>query len=597
MGTFTDDWKKTLVEFQNSVSKDLEEIRQCKTEVQTIKQAMQQGVRQGLYYRDGNRLIVSAPEIIIGNVDESGTLMSGVSKVTIRAGEVELQGVGSNGSVKTSAASIRQTAVDTGIDGQEAVVWAQSEVVSQATSIVLESNDAIDVFSQRPSSAGRGGVLIHADGSLRLEASIAAEQHKAMIESNINELEQSKKELEKISSDQKKSFDNLAKQLETIIAEQEKITADETEIRTSFQDLGDLQDQYDICSRALSKATESWIGTISMLAEVSRQITALKSEKDEIVTGDSFKKESTCASVSIVGERIDLESKDGEGNLRDNEGAGVSIVANEVSIESREADQSLKKEGSVSISAKTLNLTTVNPAELEYDKETGEIKNGKYPVEGDVFIRSKNITLEAVDNEIENGEKKEAALTKEGKIEVRAESMDFSTTDTEGKATGSIGINSKAVNIRSIDVDKDKRTDDKLTAGGTMLLLSEKMYVGAKDKDHKSKKLQAVSEEVGLFADKTLEAQQGDGKAIVQLDGGNASIAGSKTQIYGDTTVNAKTEVKGELKAPKATIDNVEAKSSFKSSNISDGIAVPAPAASASLSAKLKTEDLAVSSQ
>ncbi|MBO4587910.1 MAG: hypothetical protein J5711_03290 [Bacteroidales bacterium] len=596
MATFMDDWKGVLEDFQDSVSKDLHEMRQCKAEVQAIKAELQKQISHGLYYRDRNRLVVSAPEIIIGNVDESGTLMSGVSKVTIRAGEVELQGVGSNGSVKTSAASIRQTAVDTGIDGQEAVVWAQSEVVSQATSIVLESNDAIDVFSQRPSSAGRGGGLIHADGSLRLEASIAAEQHKAMIESKIKELEQSKKELEKISSDQKKSFDNLAKQLEQIADDHEKITADETELRVSTQDLGELQDQFDFYSGALAKATESWIGTISTLAEVSRQITALKAEKGNITTGDAYKKESTGANVSIVGEHISMASADGEGNLRDNEGAGVSIVANEVSIESREDDMSLKKEGSVSISAKTLNLTTVNPAELEYDKETGEIKKGKYPVEGDVFIRSKNITLEAVDNEIEDGKEKETALTKEGKIAVRAESMDFTTTDTEGKATGSIGINSKAVSIRSIDVDKEKRTDDKLAAGGTMLLLSEKIYVGAKDKDHKSKKLQAVSEEVGLFADKTLEAQQGDGKAVVQLDGGNASIAGSKTQLYGDTTVNAKTEIKGDLKAPKATIDNVEAKSSFKSSNISDGIAVPAPAASASLSAKLKTEDLAVSS-
>lgn len=591
MGTFTDDWKSALEEFQKSVNKDLEEIRAHKTEVMALKSEMQRGLPQGLIYRDGNRLIISAPEVIIGNVDESGALLPGGSVVTVRAEQVDLQGVGAAGGVHTRAASIRQIAVDPGIDGKESVVRAMSEVVSQATSIVIESDDAIDVFSKRPSSAGHGGVLIHADSSLRLEASITAEQHKSEIEAKIKELESSKKTLEKLADGQKKGFDAIAKQLDEIMEEQEKITADENEIRTSFLDLDELQDQFSVNSHALAKATESWIETVSTLAEVNRQITALKAEKEAITTGDAYKKKSTGANVSIVGERISMVSADGEGNLRDNEGAGIGILANKVSIASREADQSLKKEGSVSISAKTLNLTTVNPTGLEYD-DKGTLKTGKYPVEGDVFIRSKNITMEAVDNEIENGEKKETALTKEGKIAVRAESMDFTTTDTEGKATGSIGINSKAVNIRSIDVDKDKRTDDKLAAGGTMLLLSEKMYVGAKDKDHKSKKLQAVSEEMGLFADKTLEAQQGDGKAIVQLDGGNASIAGSKTQIYGDTTVNAKTEIKGDLKAPKATIDNVEAKSSFKSSNISDGIAVPAPAASASLSAKLKTEDV-----
>ena len=77
----------------------------------------------------------------------------------------------------------------------------------------------------------------------------------------------------------------------------------------------------------------------------------------------------------------------------------------------------------------------------------------------------------------------------------------------------------------------------------------------------------------------------------MQLSGGNTSLGGSKTQVYGETTINAKIEVKDEIKAPKATIDNLEAKTSFKSQNISDGIAVPGAPASGSLSAKLKTED------
>ena len=199
--------------------------------------------------------------------------------------------------------------------------------------------------------------------------------------------------------------------------------------------------------------------------------------------------------------------------------------------------------------------------------------------------------METTDTDIENGEAKEKALTKDGKVAIRAEKMDLSATDTEGKATGSIGINAKDVSVKSMDVEKEKRTDDKLAAGSTMVIVSEKMYVGAKSKDVKSKKMQAVSEEMGLFADKTFEAQQGDGKAVVQLDGGNAAVGGSKTEVYGATTINGKTEVKDELKAPKATIDNIEAKSSFKSPNISDGIAVPGAAAGGSLSAKLKTED------
>ena len=62
-------------------------------------------------------------------------------------------------------------------------------------------------------------------------------------------------------------------------------------------------------------------------------------------------------------------------------------------------------------------------------------------------------------------------------------------------------------------------------------------------------------------------------------------------EVYGDTTINAKTEVKGELKAPKVVGDSIEAKNALKSPNISDGMGVGGGGGGGSLSAKLKTED------
>ena len=85
--------------------------------------------------------------------------------------------------------------------------------------------------------------------------------------------------------------------------------------------------------------------------------------------------------------------------------------------------------------------------------------------------------------------------------------------------------------------------------------------------------------------------QQDGGKALLQLDGGNIALKGSKLEYYGDNTVNGKTEFKADVKAPKLVADNLEAKSSFKSSNISDGIAVPGAPSSAKLDAKLKEND------
>ena len=68
-------------------------------------------------------------------------------------------------------------------------------------------------------------------------------------------------------------------------------------------------------------------------------------------------------------------------------------------------------------------------------------------------------------------------------------------------------------------------------------------------------------------------------------------MGGSKTQVYGETTINAKTTVKGEISAPKVTGDSIQAKTAFKSPNISDGMGGGAGGGGGSLSAKLKTED------
>ena len=41
-------------------------------------------MNSGLFYRDNDRIVISAPEIIIGNVDKSGTLQGGMGKVFIK---------------------------------------------------------------------------------------------------------------------------------------------------------------------------------------------------------------------------------------------------------------------------------------------------------------------------------------------------------------------------------------------------------------------------------------------------------------------------------------------------------------------------------
>ena len=646
-----EEWEKKLSTFESSVEKDLAEIRKCKAEMQQMKLDVVAELQKGRYVRDTQRLVLSAPEIIIGNVDRSGTLFAGGSTVIVRGTQVGVEGAGEGGRLDLRAPSIREIAEDPGTDGREHVVSSLSEVVSQARNIIIQSNDAEGAFSAPAVPTGGSGVRIHADKTIDVEAAMTAESREERLTNLISETEKQKDYLKEQASAHKKSFTDLKKEMEELIEKRDKLSEDYDNVRTNYREIRNASEEIEALSMSITEETYAYSEILALLAETNRRLKCFKEEKSKIKKGDDFTKNSTGASVTITGENINLTSADGENNLRDNEGSGIAIAANTVSIRSVDKEGALNKEGRVSVTAKniematagaadvksndegelekatytaegdftlksknitiegvdyevadkkykekqltddskiklrakTIEVSTEGSANVEVDEE-GKMTKANYTSEGDIIVRSKTLTVESVDTDIENGEAKEKALTAEGKVAIRAEKMDLSATDTEGKATGSVNINAKAVSVKSMDVEKEKRTDDKLAEGSTMTIVSEKLFVGAKSKDVKSKKVQVMSEEIGAFADKTLEIQQDEGKAMVQLDGGNASLGGSKTEIYG------KTEMKDEVKAPKITANDLNASAHFKTPNVEDGMAAGGPGGG-SLSAKIKAED------
>ena len=170
------DWQDRLSEFESSVKKDLDEIRKCKAEMQQMKLELA-SMKKGRVISDNERLILSAPEIIIGHVDEGGMLKEGsASHIIVRGTQVDVHGIGQGGQVAMRAPSIRQIAEDPGSDGRERVVYSNSEVVSQARNITLQSNDVEGMFSDYPGSTGGSGILIHADQEVKIDASISSEK-------------------------------------------------------------------------------------------------------------------------------------------------------------------------------------------------------------------------------------------------------------------------------------------------------------------------------------------------------------------------------------------------------------------------------------
>ena len=72
--TIFSNWLTALQNLQSSVSKDLSEIRKQKAEIQQLKADILNEVARGKFIRDDERIVLSAPEIVIGNVDASGML-------------------------------------------------------------------------------------------------------------------------------------------------------------------------------------------------------------------------------------------------------------------------------------------------------------------------------------------------------------------------------------------------------------------------------------------------------------------------------------------------------------------------------------------
>ena len=640
----------------------LEAIRKLKDEVYNLKvdnfnQSM------GRVIRDDKRIVLSAPEIIIGDVNLGGILNPGCeSKVVIRGTDVRLQGAGDVGRIGVQAPIIEQVAENPGIDGNEHVVGEVSKIVSQAANVTIQS-DKVQNGGAFPtvSDMSEAGIRLKSDRQVDIQAAASRENRLLQIDKRLKALKISKKAIDDDLKKARDEFKKQRKEIDDLLEKKSKLAKNEEDVRTDYHDMDELNVRIEELSMSITEAIFKYSDLLSMSGENTRLTKYFNTQKDQLskVTADDFKKKSTRTAINMISETVNLSSMDADGNVRTNPEAGFNVLTNAMSVRGdhddkgsllesnrllvnmrrvdittagsadKEADdkdvltkaqyqnegdvvirsknitlesvdyevaekkykeKGLTADGKILLRSKTIEASTVNSKDVDVD-DKGKLTKATYTSEGDVIINSKTVSVSAVDSQLDGDKTKETALTKDSRFAVRIEKTQFSATDTEGKATGSMSINAKAVDVKAMDVEKEKRTDSQLAQGGTIKTVAEKMYVGAYSKDLKSKKIQAQSEEIGLFADKTLEAQQGEAKAVVQLADGKTAVSGSETNIYGKTTVNDQTEIKADLKVPKATIDNLDVKTSLTTPNISDGVAVGAPGAGGSLSAKLKTEE------
>ena len=631
--TIFSNWLTALQNLQSSVSKDLSEIRKQKAEIQQLKADILNEVARGKFIRDDERIVLSAPEIVIGNVDASGMLYGDSGTIIIRGQKLGLQGVGEHGSVETRAALISQTAVDPGPDGIEEVVRPQSAVITQAKHITLQSNEAEDdgYFSRSATTTGATGVRIHADEEVEIDASQSVEHRKEAIENRLNEVKQQAFDLSSEGFTTMAKITGTVAAMEVMLQGQDLINFDEYLMRVTVTILDDLTQVFNSQMPIAYDALENAISLMSRLAEVNRRQKALEAEKKLVEDAtEHFQEVETGAHLTVTAEQMSIASKDGDNNIRENPAASISVQTGRLNITSYKKDGSLIDNSAVRIATHDVEISTVNPQLKEEGKPDGD-----YVTDGSVQINSKNVSVTAVDYSITDGKYEVKEQTKGSSFSVRTENISMLSYDTEGnstgtwyvsaenmgqgsfdkdgnatgtlnlsaeqmqlaaldkdaKASGQIMVNAKDVFVKSVDIDGSSGSDKGLAEGGNMVILAEKMFVGRTDDKTLTKELQISAEKAGVYAKETAEIQQDGGKAMVQLDGGNVAVKGSKAEFFGDNTVNGKTEFKADVKAPKLVADSLEAKSSFKSSNISDGFSTPSSPSSAQLNAKLKEND------
>lgn len=586
-------WQEALNDFQKNVEKDLDEIRRYKSEVQQMKIDLIDHLEKGRYIRDDQRVIISAPEIIIGNVDKSGALCGSYSKIILRGTDICLDGVGAGasgvGSIVSRAASIRQIAVDPGMDGQENVAKEISEIVSQARNVTIRGEkQAKNVFPTYGLTNNDGGITLSTDGQISLNATLPCDTLKKRLEQEEAALTTQTNDLKKEASQAKSEVSSLISQIDKLF-DQDLMNLDETMTRTNYMDIEELHEEIRNISGTIYSAMTRYFNVLSRLAETNRQLNSIKEQKEAAgQLQSSFKDQSTDTSISLQSENISLTSTDGDGNLRTNQGAGIELAGKEINLTSYGNDGALIKESGIYMGSQDVEINTANPKIAD--------KNTDLPAEGSVRVVSKEIQVEAVDYETKDDKTEEKSLTKEGSFTLRAEKINLNATDTEGKATGTIAANAKTVEVKAMDVDKEKRTDKEVAAGSSLLLLAEKVYAGARDKKMRSKNVQVASDKVGLFGDTTIELQQ-DGKAILQLSGGDAALSGSKTTLYGEMTSQGKTTFKSDVTAGTVEMKNLKVDSSFKTPYTTEGVSVPGAPSTAKLSAKLSEEELKSSNE
>lgn len=610
--TLLDQWKEVIDKFNDNIEKSLDEVRQYKQAIEQAKVDILNEINNGQFISDDQCIVISAPKIIIGNVSKDGNLREGGGEVIIKGHALQLNGVGEGGSITARAPSVVQEAVDPGIDGKEAVVHDDSCITSQARTIILETQNPPKHDPRKatflPIEGYAAGITLSSEKDVSILAAPENEKKKERVSTqmaSINDLITIKnREISKHKDDLK----SIMKSMKDTLDENLELTKDDDLTKSNILAIDELRS---LLRKQLPKFNSKildYASAMSDLAELKRQQKNMeKADSNLSSSATQYTTKSTGAKVTVQSEKIELLSKDGDGTWRTNEGAGVDIRANDIKLRAMDEDKSShvekltkeKDKGRVTIQSRNVTISTadIQGATLK----DGKLEKAKFPVLGDVTIRSKTINMEAVDMEQTDasGKMKETKLTEGSLINLRAKKVRVKTINEKGESVGKFSVNSQKISLKATNIDgykpevelddqgnpkyPEKMPSKELTAGSEMLLLAENMHIGYKKDKMRSKNVYMASEEKVVVGGKKETIIASDGSQL-GLAGKNITVAAGDKLVLSSksgNTVKGKTEFKEKVTTGDIDVNNIKAKGEMSSTNISDGIKTPSPTAPA----------------
>ena len=558
------DWQKRMDDFQAQVSDQLNEIQQFKQEVTALQAKIVDTLANGQYIRNESRIILSAPEISIGNVDKLGMLKDDDSCVIIRSKQIKEE---AENQISQHAPKIHQIAEVTGKDGAEHVILpGESEIVSIARNVLIQSHTDSDLFPQEDEIQTEPGISLLANKPIRLESSHSYDKRKQQLEKQIAALKDRQNDLEQKAGDQKQKVQDLMNEIESIL-DVHSFNLSDLFTRANYMDLDEQHTKFNEKATEGYEALLLYFHYLSELAEVKRELAIrhrLKDNIDQQKTDVEEQPEATA--IRLNAEVVEVTNRDGDDADRAATGQ-VSIKSPLIQLQGIDKEEKKFKNGKISIHSHQILLQT---DKVDKDKKSGDVT---LTSEGHVDIRSKTVTINALDSEKKGEETTEKALADGSCFFVRTQNMLLNATDQEGKSQGNAIINAKNIRIMSTDMDiQDGKCQPKNVAEGSKLQLeAESMYVGRVKEKFTSKLVQVVATDLKLYGKESAELQQDDDKGVIQLKGGNVAVNGEEVELIGKMKSNGESTFTS-LVSDHISADTMEVKSGWKTPKTSEGM-------------------------